>query len=52
MSINFKGRDEDIPMYTASTAFLEALSEAGVTHIFANLGAIILRLSKVLRKGK
>jgi acetolactate synthase I/II/III large subunit len=26
-------------MYTASTAFLEALSEAGVSHIFANLGS-------------
>jgi acetolactate synthase-1/2/3 large subunit len=26
-------------MYTASTAFLEALSDAGVTHIFANLGS-------------
>jgi acetolactate synthase-1/2/3 large subunit len=26
-------------MYTASTAFLEALTEAGVTHIFANLGS-------------
>jgi acetolactate synthase I/II/III large subunit len=26
-------------MYTASTAFLEALSEAGVTHLFANLGS-------------
>jgi acetolactate synthase I/II/III large subunit len=26
-------------MYTASTAFLEALCEAGVSHIFANLGS-------------
>ncbi|MCT7377808.1 thiamine pyrophosphate-requiring protein [Chelativorans salis] len=26
-------------MYTASTAFLEALSEAGVSHIFANFGS-------------
>lgn len=26
-------------MYTASTAFLEALTEAGVTYIFANLGS-------------
>ncbi len=26
-------------MYTAGTAFLEALNEAGVTHIFANLGS-------------
>ena len=26
-------------MYTASTAFLEALTEAGVTHLFANLGS-------------
>ncbi len=26
-------------MYTASTAFLEALIEAGVTHIFANFGS-------------
>jgi acetolactate synthase I/II/III large subunit len=26
-------------MYTTSTAFLEALWEAGVTHIFANLGS-------------
>ena len=26
-------------MYTASTAFLEALAVAGVTHIFANLGS-------------
>ncbi len=26
-------------MYTASAAFLEALSEAGVSHIFANLGS-------------
>jgi acetolactate synthase I/II/III large subunit len=30
---------QTISMYTASTAFLEALSEAGVTHIFANLGS-------------
>jgi acetolactate synthase-1/2/3 large subunit len=26
-------------MYTASTAFLEALTEAGITHIFANWGS-------------
>ena len=26
-------------MYTASTAFLEALQEAGVSYIFANLGS-------------
>jgi acetolactate synthase-1/2/3 large subunit len=26
-------------MYTASTAFLEALTEVGVTHLFANLGS-------------
>ena len=26
-------------MYTASTAFLEALTEAGVSYIFANFGS-------------
>ena len=26
-------------MYSASTALLEALSDAGVTHIFANFGS-------------
>jgi acetolactate synthase-1/2/3 large subunit len=26
-------------MYTASTAFLEALTDAGITHLFANLGS-------------
>ena len=26
-------------MYSASTALLESLSEAGVTHIFANFGS-------------
>ena len=25
--------------YTTSTAFLEALAEAGITHVFANLGS-------------
>ena len=34
-----KGSNNAILMYTASTAFLEALNEAGVTHIFANLGS-------------
>ena len=32
--------------YTTSTAFLEALAEAGVSHAFANLGNAIPALSK------
>jgi hypothetical protein len=31
-----------VAYYTTSTAFLEALAEAGVTYVFANLGMIIL----------
>ena len=30
---------QEAPLYTASTAFLEALVEAGVTHVFANWGS-------------
>jgi acetolactate synthase-1/2/3 large subunit len=36
---NMNGSDDLKSMYTASTAFLEALAAAGVTHIFANLGS-------------
>lgn len=39
-------------MYTASTAFLEALSEAGVTHIFANLGSDHPPIIESLAEGK
>ncbi len=43
-------------MYTASTAFLEALSEAGVSYIFANLGsdhpAIVEALAEARANGR
>ncbi|MYZ48532.1 thiamine pyrophosphate-requiring protein [Propylenella binzhouense] len=43
-------------MYTASTAFLEALNEAGVSHIFANLGsdhpALIEAVAEARAKGR
>ena len=43
-------------MYTTSTAFLEALQEAGVSHIFANFGsdhpAIIESLTDAAQKNK
>ena len=43
-------------MYTTSTAFLEALSEAGISHIFANLGsdhpAIVEALAEARETGR
>ncbi|MEF2549967.1 thiamine pyrophosphate-requiring protein [Aurantimonas sp. A2-1-M11] len=43
-------------MYTASTAFLDALSEAGVTHIFANFGSdhpgLIEAIAEARAKGR
>jgi acetolactate synthase I/II/III large subunit len=39
-------------MYTASTAFLEALCEAGVSHIFANLGSDHPPLIESLAEGE
>lgn len=43
-------------MYTTSTAFLEALQEAGVSYLFANLGsdhpAMIESLAEAKKKGK
>jgi len=47
---------KEISMYTASTAFLEALREAGVSYIFANLGsdhpAIIEALAEAREAGR
>lgn len=39
-------------MYTASTAFLEALEEAGVSYIFANLGSDHPGLIEALAQGR
>lgn len=43
-------------MYTASTAFLEALTEAGVSHIFANFGsdhpALVEAIAEARAKGR
>ena len=51
--LNFKGGSA---MYTASTAFLEALQEAGVRYLFANFGsdhpALIESLTDAQNKGK
>ena len=38
-------------MYTASTAFLEALTEAGVSYIFANFGSDHPALIEAHRRG-
>src|ERR1700678_2161541 len=38
--------------YTTSTAFLEALAEAGVTHIYANLGSEHPRLIEALAQAR
>ena len=37
-------------MYTTSTAFLEALTEAGVSYIFANLGSDHPAILEAIRK--
>src|SRR5699024_4972722 len=56
MTISLQQEGESLQMYTTSTAFLEALQEAGVSYILANFGsdhpAIIESLTDVAKKNK